>query len=102
MPKNKYNHGGTLDFTEKNVQGINKDTLTAPHAHLHFKAAKLADQSTNELLKDFWITIDDALFARFLGFGGFSFTISIDTTGSMGTEIEAVKTFYFSCTILRL
>ena len=88
----KCSHGGPLDFSVLSG-GINKDSslcTRAPHFFLHFQAAAVAKEATKQYLR----SIKDAVTAKqiklLLGVGP-SLTISMDTTGSMGSIINGVK-----------
>ena len=62
----KCSHGGSFDKTsyQDPVGGINKDTTTASHGHLHLRAAQVAITATMELLEDIRLTTGDKDFLR--------------------------------------
>ncbi|XP_067874700.1 von Willebrand factor A domain-containing protein 7-like isoform X2 [Heterodontus francisci] len=91
-PKGKCSHGGSADLTRQGTQGINKDTVSSPHAQYHTEAAQVATEASLEVFQDIWDTVGDEAFLRFLHIdspSGLSFVI--DTTGSMKNDIEAAK-----------
>ncbi|KAK7925739.1 hypothetical protein WMY93_008049 [Mugilogobius chulae] len=90
----KCSHGGFPDtsalFSPKG--GINKDTSTSSHGHLHDKAATVAVAASSELLNDVRGAAGDREFLRMLGIvSGNALCFVIDTTGSMGDDIAAVR-----------
>ncbi|XP_054482353.1 von Willebrand factor A domain-containing protein 7-like [Anoplopoma fimbria] len=93
-PPGKCSHGDKFDRT-KNIEptgGINKDTLTSSHGHLHMKAANLAIAATSELLEDIRGAAGDRPFLQMMGiFKGNALCFVIDTTGSMSDDIAAVR-----------
>uniref|UniRef100_A0A3Q2QPM5 VWFA domain-containing protein n=1 Tax=Fundulus heteroclitus TaxID=8078 RepID=A0A3Q2QPM5_FUNHE len=73
--------------------GINKDTLTSSHGHLHRQAANMAIAATSQLLEDVRGAAGDREFLEMMGlFKGKPLCFVVDTTGSMGDDIAAVKT----------
>jgi von Willebrand factor A domain-containing protein 7 len=92
-PLGKCSHGGSKDITRLEVPtgGINKDTSGSPHGLLHDNAAALATAASKlfltNLQSDAGITSDQV---KRLFFGP-TLVICIDTTGSMGDIIDAVK-----------
>ncbi|XP_076606906.1 von Willebrand factor A domain-containing protein 7-like [Chaetodon auriga] len=95
-PQGKCSHGGVLDSTRifEPKGGINKDTLTSDHGHLHTDAANLAIAATSELLEDVRGAAGDRPFLQMMGISRGSskaLCFVIDTTGSMGDDIEAVR-----------
>ncbi len=96
----KCDHGGPFDSGSTGPAtsfdyGINKDSpdcLWSPRSHLHFAAASLAQQASEQFIKDFLnsgaLTLDDM---RLLLGAGPTLASAIDTTGSMGPIIEQVK-----------
>ncbi|KAK0147721.1 von Willebrand factor A domain-containing protein 7 [Merluccius polli] len=87
-PAGKCSHGGRFDQTsdDEPVGGINKDTLTANHGHVHNAAAQLAITATIQLLDDIRGAAGDTDFLRMLGISKGSnkaLCFVIDTTGSM-------------------
>ena len=91
----KCGHDGldTKDF----VEGINKDTSSecfSPHFDLHDQAAKLAEDATFEYLEEIRKTVQNEKFQSMLSLSAGSasaLAVAIDTSGSMGNEIAAVK-----------
>jgi von Willebrand factor A domain-containing protein 7 len=89
----KCNHGGLADglFTD----GINKDVTNiswAPHGFFHDSAASVAQEATKQLIRDIKNTPGVTLSQMKKLFGiELTLAIAIDTTGSMGSIIEAVK-----------
>ncbi|XP_030602893.1 von Willebrand factor A domain-containing protein 7-like [Archocentrus centrarchus] len=95
-PNGKCSHGGILDQTSKIEPkgGINKDSLTASHGHLHFQAANMAIAASSELLEDIRGAAGDRPFLQMMGlFKGSSKALYfvIDTTNSMRDDIETVR-----------
>ncbi|XP_037835113.1 von Willebrand factor A domain-containing protein 7-like [Kryptolebias marmoratus] len=91
----KCSHGGFFDRTSRTepTGGINKDSFTSEHGHLHRQAADVAIAATNELLEDIRGAAGDKPFLQMMGlFRGKALCFAIDTTGSMSDDIEAVKT----------
>jgi von Willebrand factor A domain-containing protein 7 len=93
----KCRHGGPFDLSPNILLGggINKDSFDldfSPNGLYHFVAADAATQATVQFLNQ--IKNDPAVTSKQLkllfGVGG-TLTISIDTTGSMGDIIDAVK-----------
>ncbi|KAM4726269.1 von Willebrand factor A domain-containing protein 7-like [Anableps anableps] len=94
-PPGKCSHGGFFDRTKgkEPTGGINKDTYTSEHGHLHSQAANLAIAASSELLEDVRSAAGDREFLQMMGlFKGKPLCFCVDTTGSMGDDIEAVKT----------
>ncbi|XP_053159970.1 von Willebrand factor A domain-containing protein 7-like [Hemicordylus capensis] len=101
-PRGKCGHGGKDDVTQNQppTGGINKETSSAlfsPHHYLHQKAAELAILATRNFFVSDEASLlyqleDRKMFQRFFSLEGYSLTFSIDTTGSMNDDIEAVKT----------
>ncbi|XP_059207495.1 von Willebrand factor A domain-containing protein 7-like [Centropristis striata] len=94
-PEGKCSHGGRLDRTSsiEPKGGINKDTLTASHGHLHMEAANMAIAATSQLLEDVRKAAGDKQFLQMMGLSrGKALCFVIDTTGSMGDDIAAVRT----------
>ncbi|XP_035998882.1 von Willebrand factor A domain-containing protein 7-like [Fundulus heteroclitus] len=94
-PPGKCSHGGFPDGTagKEPKGGINKDTFTSEHGHLHNQAASLAIAATSELLEDVRSAAGDREFLQMMGLSkGKPLCFCVDTTGSMGDDIEAVKT----------
>ncbi|XP_067832937.1 von Willebrand factor A domain-containing protein 7-like [Heptranchias perlo] len=93
-PRGKCSHGGLLDATRLRDAkgGINKDSLSSPHSHLHKKAAEVATEATLEAFARIRDSVGDKLFLRFLNINSpSSLSFAIDTTGSMSDDISAVK-----------
>ncbi|KAM4547258.1 von Willebrand factor A domain-containing protein 7-like [Fundulus diaphanus] len=91
----KCSHGGILDGTARKEPkgGINKDTFTSEHGHLHNQAASLAIAATSELLENVRSAAGDKEFLQMMGLSkGKPLCFCVDTTGSMVDDIEAVKT----------
>ncbi|XP_054907451.1 von Willebrand factor A domain-containing protein 7-like [Poeciliopsis prolifica] len=93
-PSGKCSHGGGLDSTSlmEPKGGISKDTLDSSHGHLHSQAANMAIAATSELLEDVRSAAGDNAFLEMMGlFKGKPLCFVVDTTGSMGDDIAAVK-----------
>lgn len=95
-PKGKCSHGGAIDQTSKldPKGGINKDTFSSDHGHLHTSAANMAVAATSELLEDIRGAAGDKQFLQMLGISRGSskaLCFVIDTTSSMRDDIEAVR-----------
>ncbi|XP_074092785.1 von Willebrand factor A domain-containing protein 7 isoform X2 [Macrotis lagotis] len=96
-PPGKCSHGGHFDQSSHDIPrgGINKDSTSpafSPHHDLHPQAAQLALQASIQALNLLRGYLGDAGFSRFLQISpasGLSFVL--DTTGSMGEEINAAK-----------
>ncbi|XP_017292677.1 von Willebrand factor A domain-containing protein 7 [Kryptolebias marmoratus] len=96
-PKGKCSHGGGVDLTSKIEPkgGINKDTFSSSHGHLHSQAANLAIAATSELLEDLRLAAGDRPFLQMIGISKGSsraLCFVIDTTKSMSDDIDVVKT----------
>uniref|UniRef100_A0A3Q1HL21 VWFA domain-containing protein n=1 Tax=Anabas testudineus TaxID=64144 RepID=A0A3Q1HL21_ANATE len=94
VPTGKCSHGG-FDFTSmiEPTGGINKDTVDSSHGYLHWKAASIAIAATSELLENVRQAAGDKQFLQMMAISkGKALCFVIDTTGSMGDEIDAVKT----------
>ncbi|XP_020564422.1 von Willebrand factor A domain-containing protein 7 [Oryzias latipes] len=96
-PPGKCSHGGVVDQTSRIEPkgGINKDSLTSSHGHLHTTAANMAVAATSQLLEDVQKAAGDKLFLEMMGiFKGSSKALCfvIDTSKSMSDNIETVKT----------
>ncbi|KAM4620396.1 von Willebrand factor A domain-containing protein 7-like [Polymixia lowei] len=95
-PPGKCSHGNFPDMT-RNIEpigGINKDTKTSSHGHLHVKAANLAIAATIEVLEDIHRAAGNTDFLRMMWISKGSnkaLCFVIDTTGSMSDDIAAVK-----------
>lgn len=93
-PKGKCSHGDVPDVSAlfEPKGGINKDTFESSHGALHGRAASVAVMATSELLDDVRNAAGDKEFLRMLGvIPGKALCFVIDTTGSMGDDIEAVR-----------
>uniref|UniRef100_A0A3B5QJN2 von Willebrand factor A domain-containing protein 7-like n=1 Tax=Xiphophorus maculatus TaxID=8083 RepID=A0A3B5QJN2_XIPMA len=94
-PKGKCSHGGSFDRTKgiEPTGGINKNSIDSEHGHLHSNAASMAIAATSELLEDVRSAAGDKGFLQMMGlFKGRALCFCVDTTGSMGDDIEAVRT----------
>ncbi|XP_047463491.1 von Willebrand factor A domain-containing protein 7-like [Mugil cephalus] len=94
-PRGKCSHGGAVDITSYITPrgGINKDTSDASHGYLHVEAANLAIAATTELLEDIRGAAGDGPFLQMMGISkGKPLCFVVDTTGSMGDDIDAVRT----------
>ncbi|XP_068237397.1 von Willebrand factor A domain-containing protein 7-like [Palaemon carinicauda] len=93
----KCSHGGVLDNTadESPIGGINKDTASpcfSPHYYLHDEAAELAVKATDHYLNVILDAVDVDQYRKLFDlYHGSALSIVMDTTGSMGNEIDAVK-----------
>ncbi|XP_026093212.1 von Willebrand factor A domain-containing protein 7-like [Carassius auratus] len=97
----KCSHGGFLDFSSLSEPrgGINKDTHSSSHGDLHEDAARVAIAATRELLEDIRGFLGDSDFLRLMGFSQSSvLCFAIDTTGSMGDDIDEVQRVTFDIT----
>ncbi|XP_022540193.2 von Willebrand factor A domain-containing protein 7 [Astyanax mexicanus] len=93
-PNGKCSHGGLTDATSyiQPKGGINKDSYSASHGHLHEAAANLAIAATRELLEDIRKAVSDPGFLRLMGLTQSSvLCFVIDTTGSMSDDIAEVQ-----------
>ncbi|XP_016300111.1 von Willebrand factor A domain-containing protein 7-like [Sinocyclocheilus anshuiensis] len=93
-PTGKCSHGDFLDFSSLSEPrgGINKDTHSSSHGDLHEAAAGVAIAATRELLEDIRGFLGDSNFLRLMGFSQSSvLCFAIDTTGSMGDDIDEVR-----------
>ncbi|XP_028277934.1 von Willebrand factor A domain-containing protein 7-like, partial [Parambassis ranga] len=96
-PKGKCSHGEWFDRTSKisPTGGINKDSPSSSHGHLHTQAANLAIAATSQLLEDIRGAAGDRPFLQMMGISRGSskaLCFVIDTTKSMSDELDAVKT----------
>ncbi|XP_015250351.1 PREDICTED: von Willebrand factor A domain-containing protein 7-like [Cyprinodon variegatus] len=96
-PPGKCSHGGFHDQTSKQEPkgGINKDTLTSEHGHLHIQAANVAIAATSELLEDIRLAAGEISFLKMVGIArGSSRALCFvtDTSKSMSDDIAVVKT----------
>uniref|UniRef100_UPI00358EEC44 von Willebrand factor A domain-containing protein 7-like n=1 Tax=Myxine glutinosa TaxID=7769 RepID=UPI00358EEC44 len=103
-PQGKCNHGGINDAWQDKAPagGINKETNDArvsPHHMWHKAAGQQAVLAT----RDFFISnnggllesVGETVFRTLFSLNGYSLTFVIDDTGSMGDDIEAVKSTCF-------
>ncbi|XP_030643649.1 von Willebrand factor A domain-containing protein 7-like [Chanos chanos] len=94
-PQGKCSHGdfGDVSTLIPPSGGINKDTNGSSHGRLHPQAADMAITATRELLEDIRRAAGDTDFLRFMGINQSSSVLCfvIDTTGSMGDDIDEVK-----------
>uniref|UniRef100_A0A8D2J0G7 von Willebrand factor A domain containing 7 n=1 Tax=Varanus komodoensis TaxID=61221 RepID=A0A8D2J0G7_VARKO len=96
-PIGKCSHGGRFDGSSQREPrgGINKDSSSqffSPHHYLHHEAAALAQEASKHFLEKLWREMGSKPFMRLLDISpttGLSFVV--DTTGSMGEEINAAK-----------
>jgi hypothetical protein len=90
----KCSHGGPLDSSTGGITGgINKDSTVcsiSPHASLHGAAASVAREATKQFIRDIKSLVSPRRLKLLLGVGP-TLTISMDTTGSMGSIIDGVK-----------
>ncbi|XP_067297251.1 von Willebrand factor A domain-containing protein 7-like [Pseudorasbora parva] len=90
----KCSHGDIFDFSSRLEPkgGINKDTRSSSHGYLHDDAAQVAIAATRQLLEDIRGSLGDSNFLRLMGFSQSSvLCFVIDTTGSMGDDINEVR-----------
>ncbi|KAK4293733.1 hypothetical protein Pmani_033592 [Petrolisthes manimaculis] len=93
----KCSHGGSLDVSsyDEAKGGVNKDTTSpcfSPHHNLHADAAEAAVQATDYYLKHTEKMIGMIKYRLLFDlYQGTALSVSIDTTGSMGEDIEGVK-----------
>ncbi|KAM9729384.1 von Willebrand factor A domain-containing protein 7-like isoform 1-T2 [Menidia menidia] len=92
----KCSHGNFPDATRKTEPkgGINKDKLSSVHGYLHGEAVRLAIAATSELLEDVRGAAGDRQFLQMMDINKGSskaLCFVIDTTGSMGDDIAAVR-----------
>ncbi|KAM9846421.1 uncharacterized protein ACBR49_009718 [Aulostomus maculatus] len=95
-PEGKCSHGGLVDQTStiEPKGGINKDTFTSNHGHLHTEAANMAIAATSQLLEDIHGEVGDRPFLQMMGISKGSskaLCFVIDTTESMSDDIGAVR-----------
>lgn len=89
----KCRHGGPFD-SGPGTGGINKDfriNRLSPHSAFHDAAAAAAEQATRQFIRDIKAQITEPQLRLLLGAGP-TLGMAIDTTGSMGSIIEGVKT----------
>ncbi|KAM9792686.1 von Willebrand factor A domain-containing protein 7-like [Neosynchiropus ocellatus] len=97
-PRGKCSHGGTFDLSSyKDPKGgINKDSKSASHGSLHFKAAALAVDAAAELLEDIRMSVGNRNFLRLMGISQASvLCLVVDTTVSMGGDIAELRRVSF-------
>ncbi|XP_059034854.1 von Willebrand factor A domain-containing protein 7 isoform X1 [Mustela lutreola] len=96
-PPGKCSHGGRFDRSSSQPPrgGINKDSTSpgfSPHHMLHLQAAKLALQASIQAFSLLRNRLGDRGFSRLLDISpASSLSFVLDTTGSMGEEINAAK-----------
>ncbi|XP_032703185.1 von Willebrand factor A domain-containing protein 7 isoform X3 [Lontra canadensis] len=96
-PPGKCSHGGRFDRSSSQPPrgGINKDSTSpgfSPHHTLHLQAAKLALQASIQAFSLLRNRLGDRDFSRLLDISpASSLSFVLDTTGSMGEEINAAK-----------
>ncbi|KAI2668273.1 von Willebrand factor A domain-containing protein 7 [Labeo rohita] len=93
-PSGKCSHGTFFDISSwfPPKGGINKDSQSSEHGNLHDAAATVAIAATRELLEDIRGFLGDSNFLRLMGFSQNSvLCFAIDTTGSMGDDIDEVR-----------
>uniref|UniRef100_A0A452R996 von Willebrand factor A domain containing 7 n=1 Tax=Ursus americanus TaxID=9643 RepID=A0A452R996_URSAM len=96
-PPGKCSHGGRFDRSSSQPPrgGINKDSTSpgfSPHHTLHLQAAKLALLASVEAFGLLRNRLGDKGFSRLLDISpASSLSFVLDTTGSMGEEINAAK-----------
>ncbi|XP_074468125.1 von Willebrand factor A domain-containing protein 7-like [Sebastes fasciatus] len=96
-PRGKCSHGGGVDQTStiEPTGGINKDSFSASHGHLHTAAANMAIAASSQLLEDIRGAAGDRPFLKMMGISKGSskaLCFVIDTTQSMSDDIAAVRT----------
>ncbi|XP_061595746.1 von Willebrand factor A domain-containing protein 7-like [Cololabis saira] len=96
-PEGKCSHGGAVDLTSQIEPkgGINKDSFTSSHGHLHRQAANVAVAATSGLLEDIRRAAGDKPFLEMVGIlkgSSKALCFVIDTSSSMSDEIRTVKT----------
>uniref|UniRef100_A0A8C9P727 von Willebrand factor A domain containing 7 n=1 Tax=Spermophilus dauricus TaxID=99837 RepID=A0A8C9P727_SPEDA len=96
-PPGKCSHGGHFDQSSSQPPrgGINKDSTSpgfSPHHMLHLQAAKLALLASIQAFSLLRSRLGDSGFSRLLDITpASSLSFVLDTTGSMGEEINAAK-----------
>ncbi|XP_004424533.1 PREDICTED: von Willebrand factor A domain-containing protein 7 isoform X1 [Ceratotherium simum simum] len=96
-PPGKCSHGGHFDRSSSQPPrgGINKDSTSpgfSPHHMLHLQAAKLALLASIQAFSLLRSRLGDSGFSRLLDITpASSLSFVLDTTGSMGEEINAAK-----------
>ncbi|XP_034516376.1 von Willebrand factor A domain-containing protein 7 isoform X2 [Ailuropoda melanoleuca] len=96
-PPGKCSHGGRFDRSSSQPPrgGINKDSTSpgfSPHHMLHLQAAKLALLASIQAFSLLRNRLGDKGFSRLLDISpASSLSFVLDTTGSMGEEINAAK-----------
>ncbi|KAF0881959.1 VWA7 protein, partial [Crocuta crocuta] len=96
-PPGKCSHGGRFDQSSSQPPrgGINKDSTSpgfSPHHMLHLQAAKLALLASIQAFSLLRNRLGDKGFSRLLDISpASSLSFVLDTTGSMGEEINAAK-----------
>nr|OQO15811.1 hypothetical protein B0A51_16955 [Rachicladosporium sp. CCFEE 5018] len=92
----KCSHGGIFDGSALGTEGINKDSVVytlSPHAYLHSEAVDVALEATKEYIRAIHDDLDvtPEQFRLLMGAGP-TLAFAIDTTGSMSSIIEGVRT----------
>ncbi|KAK6407710.1 hypothetical protein LTR95_018509, partial [Oleoguttula sp. CCFEE 5521] len=92
----KCSHGGIFDGSALGTEGINKDSVIytrSPHANLHKDAVVVALEATKEYVRSIHDDPDvtPEQFRLLMGAGP-TLAFAIDTTGSMSSVIEGVRT----------
>ncbi|OQO02649.1 hypothetical protein B0A48_12178 [Cryoendolithus antarcticus] len=92
----KCSHGGIFDGSAQGIEGINKDSVIytlSPHAYLHKDAVVVALEATKEYIRSIHDDSDvtPEQFRLLMGAGPM-LAFAIDTTGSMSSIIEGVRT----------
>nr|XP_045012658.1 von Willebrand factor A domain-containing protein 7 isoform X2 [Jaculus jaculus] len=96
-PPGKCSHGGHFDQSSSQLPrgGINKDSMSprfSPHHMLHRQAAEIARLASIEAFGLLRSRLGDSSFSRLLDITpASSLSFVLDTTGSMGEEINAAK-----------
>lgn len=94
-PSGKCNHGFTCIFDgDKNeyCEGISKDLSTAPHGHLHLKAASVAYDATVNVLNEVWELTSTEVFGKFLGLANsFSVVFVIDISEDLHSVVDMIE-----------
>ncbi|KAK6432792.1 hypothetical protein LTR95_011038 [Oleoguttula sp. CCFEE 5521] len=92
----KCSHGGIFHGSARGIEGINKDSVIytlSPHASLHKDAVVIALEATKEYIRSIHDDSDvtPEQFRLLMGAGPM-LAFAIDTTGSMSSIIEGVRT----------
>jgi len=105
-PPGKCSHGGPLDSSARgrSGEGINKDSTgrtASPHDFLHNEAAAVAKEATKQFIRDIKAAVTPRQLKLLLAVGP-TLAFAIDTTGGMGSIIDAVKQQAVQMVIARL